>query len=316
MTFNRYIFAFLQLASITVGGNIAFANQSGSAEGNNDEWSAFGYGNGAGTCFDYLGTLGEYCMNSTTGWVQIDADKTLEQQVGCENNANTNSANGNSLQWSLYNNTPFINNGPWYYLINQGIAGYAVAWATGNNGYAYLSQNNYTNSTYAGGPGGYYGSYGYAGVNVSNVAAYGGYFQAAVGCTNSVPANASPAPNSMVAQTSATVTPISFAPKSKHVTMDSVDLEKGKAFLAREYVLQKGKTIKDTRECPVGMHVVGERTWTIQEFPADHQEPKWKERAIVKVNHNKVGATKVKHTMRLTRAKHPTVVQFQIRCSK
>ena len=99
-------------------------------------------------------------------------------------------------------------------------------------------------------------------------------------------------------------------------TIDTVDVKNGKAFRAREYALKKNVTRTDTRICPAGMVRKGKLAYTIQEFPANGKSPRWKDRALVDVQMTPKGRNAGVVSMTLTRAKNPTVVQFQMRCGK
>jgi hypothetical protein len=304
---NRFI-VFCFAGSIILGSGSASADKS-------LNWIYQAYGNGAGTCSLFLGSpLGDFCMMSVTGWIQIGPNETQQQQVGCQNNA---TAEG--LKWSLYNNQPFVNNGPWYYTINIGITGTALGFQVDSQrGRADLFHTDYTGNTFSGGgKGDYYGLYGYSGLKVYNLAAYGGYWQAAIGCLNKqAQRNRGPLLTRVIESASSEDTTGPAINNTGMVTMDSVDNSMGTAFLVRDYSMLMKKMVTDTRECPSGMKLVGKPTWTIQEFTADHQAPQWKDRAIVKVQHKKMSPTQMRTTMRMVRGKHPTVLQFQIPCSK
>jgi hypothetical protein len=300
---NRFI-VFCFAGSIVLGSGSASAEKSWN-------WTYQNYGNGAGTCSQDLfgAALGTYCMMSVTGWIQIGPNQTQEQQVGCQNNATSQ-----GLSWSLYNNKPFVNRSPWYYTINNGVfIGTALGFQVDTQrGRADLDHSQrYTGNTFSGGGSGdYYGIYGYSGLKVYNLAAYGGYWQAAIGCRNK-----DGQPQNLPRASSEDTTGPAIN-NTVMVTMDSVDNSAVTALLVRDYSMIKGKMVTDTRECPAGMKVVGKPTWTIQEFPADHQAPYWADRAIVKVHYKKMTSTQMRTTMRMVRGKHPTVLQFQIPCSK
>ena len=98
--------------------------------------------------------------------------------------------------------------------------------------------------------------------------------------------------------------------------LDRVDTVNGKASLAREYALKTNVTRTDTRTCPAGMVRKGKLAYTVQEFPANRKSPKWKDRARVEVQMTPKGRNAGKVEMTLTRARNPTVVQFQMRCAK
>jgi hypothetical protein len=104
--------------------------------------------------------------------------------------------------------------------------------------------------------------------------------------------------------------------RTRDKKIDSVDKKSGKAFLAREYALKKNVTRTDTRTCPAGMVRKGKLAYTVQEFPANHKAPKWKDRSLVNVTMTPKGKNAGMVSMTLTRAKNPTVVQFQMRCAK
>ena len=89
-----------------------------------------------------------------------------------------------------------------------------------------------------------------------------------------------------------------------------------KASLAREYALKPNVTRTDTRTCPAGMVRKGKLAYTVQEFPANHTSPRWKDRSLVNVTMTPKGNNGGMVSMTLTKAKNPTVVQFQMRCGK
>ena len=291
--------------------------------------------NGSGICSPtFPSELGTYCMQSVTGWIQINAAYTQNQAISCSNNS---AATGEpSLAWST-DGQAYNNAGPWYSLFQASSSdengeddGQAVAWQTGNGGDASLdsevwccagqdSTGSNANQTYGSG-----------GATVSNVGG-NGYWQAALGCTNlagceagwqgggsgncagtssaNVSSNAHSLALEMVSGSSGVV-----PNKQPDRTIDSIDRINGRAFLAREYVLQKGALRTDTRTCPAGMVRHGKLSYTIQEFTADHQAPQWKDRSLVKVVMTPKGRNAAKVAMTLRRGKNPTVFQFQMRC--
>ena len=120
----------------------ALAVGASSASANSYQWGD----NGSGACNSWqsqqqpslVGTeLGTYCMQSVTGWIQINGGASQQQAISCANN---DSASG--LAWSV-DGQPYVNNGPWYDIV---YSGGAVAWQTGNGGDADLSSEAWSGS--------------------------------------------------------------------------------------------------------------------------------------------------------------------------
>lgn len=299
----------------------ALAIGAGSASANSSYWDD----NGSGTCayaqsrWAASGELGTYCMQSVTGWIQINGGASQNQAISCSNNAPGGSP---GLSWSL-DGQAYVNDPEWY---DVGIDGtnplsysYAtfVGWQTGT-GSASLSAETWYGGVNTGNT--TTGSYGSAGASVSNFGG-GGNWQAALACVNAAGVSASGASyaeSERTAQSSerpatqvATATPVRIRDK----TIDTVDVKNGRAFRAREYALKKNVTRTDTRTCPAGMVRKGKLAHTIQEFPANRKAPRWRDRALVDVKLTPKGENAGMVEMTLTRAKHPTVVQFQMRCA-
>ena len=165
---------------------------------------------------------------------------------------------------------------------------------------------------------------GSAGASVTNWGGNGNW-QAALACVNSAGVTASGAGYAESERTSRAMTRMAFpsthaeaaAPvRVRDKKIDTVDTVHGKAFLAREYALKTNVTRTDTRTCPAGMVRKGKLAYTVQEFPANHKAPKWKDRSLVNVTMTPKGNNGGMVAMTLTRAKNPTVVQFQMRCAK
>jgi hypothetical protein len=300
----------------------ALAIGTGSASANSSYWDD----NGSGTCayaqsrWGASGELGTYCMQSVTGWIQINGGATQNQAISCSNNAPGGSP---GLSWSL-DGQAYVNDPEWY---DVGIDGtnplsysYAtfVGWQTGT-GSASLSAETWYDGVNTGNT--TTGSYGSAGASVSNFGGSGNW-QAALACVNAAGVSASGASYAESERTArslerpatrvANATPVRIRDK----TIDTVDVRNGRAFRAREYALKKNVTRTDTRICPAGMVRKGKLAHTIQEFPANRKAPKWKDRALVDVKMTPKGRNAGMVEMTLTRAKHPTVVQFQMRCGK
>ena len=244
-------------------------------------------------------------MQSVTGWISINGGASQQQAVSCANN---DSAAG--LAYSV-DGQSYVDNGPWYTLASvtsaqegcpQGATDYeAVAWQTGDGGDADLSSEGYNYvETIGSNPDAVYGS---GGAGVTNWGGNGGW-QAAVGCLNALPKR-----SFFYRGTKGS------APRARDRTIDSVDKKKGRAFLAREYALKKNVTRTDTRTCPAGLVRRGNLAYTVQEFPANNKFS-WKNRSLVDVKMTTKGKNAGSVTMTLTRAKNPTVVQFQLRCGK
>ena len=98
--------------------------------------------------------------------------------------------------------------------------------------------------------------------------------------------------------------------------IDVVDTVHGKALLTREYALKTNVTRTDTRTCPAGMVRKGTLVHTIQAFPRSHASSKWKDRSLVNVTMTPKGTNAGVVSLTPTKAKNPTVVQFQMRCAK
>jgi hypothetical protein len=296
--------ALLALAALTVGATSASANSY--------QWGD----NGSGACNTWQeyqnpslagAELGTYCMQSVTAWIQINGGASQQQAVSCMNNAPNGSP---GLSYSL-DGQAYVNAGPWYALAlntaqqegnpSGASANEQSAWQTGDGGDASLSSETWLGSTVQGSNSS--ASYGSAGVGVTNWGGNGGW-QAAIACTNGAGGKKG---SDRGARAS--------APRPRDKTIDSVDKAKGKAFLAREYVVKKNVTRTDTRTCPAGMVRKGKLSYTIQELPANNKFS-WKNRSLVDVKMTAKGKNAGSVTMTLTRAKNPTVVQFQMRCVK
>jgi len=288
----------------------AFSVGAASASANSHQWGD----NGSGACNTYqsyqqpsvAGTeLGTYCMQSVTGWITINGGASQQQAISCANN---DSASG--LSWSV-DGQAYVNAGPWYalalntaqqegepegaYVIEQ------VAWQTGNGGDADLTSETWMGPVTQGSNSS--ASYGSGGAGVTNFGGNGGW-QAAIACTNGAIGKRFIHPGTKAS-----------APRAHDRTIDAVDKVKGKAFLAREYAVKKNVTRTDTRTCPAGMVRKGKLSYTVQEFPANNKFS-WKNRSLVDVKLTTKGKNAGSVTMTLTRAKNPTVVQFQLRCGK
>ena len=298
----------------------ALAIGATSASANSNQWGD----NGSQTCYFVESAmpgspdpeLGTYCMQSVTGWIQINSYATQNQQISCSNNDTSS-----GLSWSL-DGQAYDNAGPWYAL------GYAehdlssddydnVGWQTGNGGSAYLSQETWNGGTTTGNTAS--GQYGTGGASVTNLSG-NGYWQTAIACVNAAGASASGQGSfertSRSAERSSVQVAHASAARVRDRKMDIVDKVHRKASLAREYALKKNVTRTDTRTCPAGMVRKGKLAYTVQEFPANHKAPKWKDRSLVNVTMTPKGKNAGMVSMTLTRAKNPTVVQFQMRCAK
>jgi hypothetical protein len=247
-------------------------------------------------------------MMSVTQWIQINAGETQTQNISCANNSTPG-----GLSYSLWDNSPFNNQGPW---MTTTASGYA--WWTGgvaNLTVSYPGFNSLQDSA----------NYQTTGLTVTNwggngnwqlaIPCYNAYLNSALVKKSTELQNAQTLINNVATPAVARDITNLTHPRTEIITADHIDGKYRYALLAREYPLEKGKLVKDIRECPAGMKVVGKPTWTIGVFTADHQAPKWADRSIVKVQHKNVGTTKIAHAMRVTRAKNPTVVQFQIHCA-
>jgi len=306
----------------------ALAIGAGSASANSSNWGD----NGSGTCSTVQSSwtpsqagaeLGIYCMQSVTGWISIGGGASQQQAISCSNNDTSS-----GLSWSVYNNT-YVNDGPWYSLgynsPNTGtdLAWNNVGWSTGDGGDAALSSEAYFGTISPGnGPtstNGSGGTYGVGGAGVSNFGGNGNW-QAAIACVNNAGSlkgvNERPSHAMERIAFPSTQSEDAAPVRIRDKTIDGVDTKSGKAFLAREYALKKNVTRTDTRTCPAGMVRRGKLAYTVQEFPANHKAPKWKDRSLVNVTMTPKGKNAGMVSMTLTRAKNPTVVQFQMRCAK
>jgi hypothetical protein len=286
----------LALGVLTVGAASASANSS--------MWGD----NGSGTCAVIEGDLaqiqsgvelGTYCMQSVTGWIQINEAATQRQAISCANN-DSSSGLSYSTDGQAYDNA-----GPWYSVMSGGGFNPSteepetfVGWQTGDGGHADLSMGIWYGGVTVGSNSS--AQYGSAGATVTNFGG-SGHWQTALACANSAGASAKAA---------------RVRVRVRDRTIDSVNKKKGKAFLAREYAVKKNVTRTDTRSCPAGMVRKGKLSYTVQEFPADNKSPKWKDRSLVDVKLTAKGKNAGSVKITLTRAKNPTVVQFQLRCVK
>lgn len=276
--------------------------------------------NGSGVCLnvDTNVALGTYCMQSVTGWIQINMDATQDQAISCSNNDTTA-----GLSWSD-DGIPYIAAGPWYALVffnyKDDPAGIAVAWQTeAGVGGASLDSEAYVGNISEGSN--INGTYGSAGAKVSNLGR-SGYWQASLGCVNLAGSNAGYGGPEGTTPTIQSVPAVkSVAKKFNDIrdqypdkTIDSVDLALGKAFLAREYTLEKRVRRTDIRTCPTGMIRKGKLAYTIQEFTANHQAPQWIDRARVRVAATGLNKRSAKVAMKLITGDNRTVVQFQMHC--
>jgi len=312
----------LALGALAIGASTASANAS-----SQPPWDD----NGSGTCAyaqsrwgaSASGELGTYCMQSVTGWIQINGGASQNQAISCSNNAPGGSP---GLSWSL-DGQSYVNDPEWYDVAIDGTnpVSYAYAtfagWQTGS-GSASLSGETWYGGVTTGNT--TTGSYGSAGASVTNWGGSGNW-QAALACVNAAGVTASGAGYAESERTSRAMTRMAFpsthaedaAPvRTRDKKIDTVDKVHGKAFLAREYALKTNVTRTDTRICPAGMVRKGKLAYTIQEFPANRKSPRWKDRALVDVKMTPKGRNAGMVEMTLTRAKHPTVVQFQMRCAK
>jgi len=238
--------------------------------------------------------LGTYCMQSVTGWIQINGGASQQQAISCANN---DSASG--LAYSV-DGQPYVDAGPWYALVPADSVP-PIAWQTGDGGDADLSSEAWFGSNTDGSNSS--AVYGSGGAGVTNWGGNGGW-QAALACVNAAGA---------LFEASFGATAASGRVRDR--TIDSVDKVKGKAFLAREYAVKKNVTRTDTRTCPAGMVRKGKLAYTVQEFPANNKFS-WKNRSLVDVKLTSKGKNAGSVKITLTRAKNPTVVQFQLRCVK
>ena len=285
----------LAVAALAVGASSASANSS--------NWGD----NGSGTCTAIEGTwspsqsgaeLGTYCMQSVTGWIQINEAATQNQAISCSNN-DSSSGLSYSTDGQAYDNA-----GPWYSVASNGTNPLTfgpdsyVGWQTGDGGDANLSMGTWYGGVTVGSNSS--AQYGSAGATVTNFGG-SGHWQTALACLNGAGA-------------SKRVFRVQVRVRDR--TIDSANKKKGTAFLAREYVVKKNVTRTDTRSCPAGMVRKGKLSYTVQEFPADNKSPKWKDRSLVDVKMTTKGKNAGSVKITLTRAKNPTVVQFQLRCLK
>ena len=289
----------IALGALAIGATGASANSS--------SWGD----NGSGTCSAAISQsqLGQYCMRSVTGWIQINGGQPQYQAVSSSNNAPGGSP---GLSWSLDGQSYTTENGSvWPQLAAISDQGEFAGWQTGN-GSAYLN-SQIAGSITAGSASSSPPVYGTGQAAVDNLGG-SGYWQAAVACLNAAGASAisnergATRPSVQVAD----ATPVRVRDK----TIDTVDGKNGKAFRAREYALKKNVTRTDTRTCPAGMVRNGKLAYTVQEFPANGESPRWKDRALVDVQLTPKGRNAGSVEMTLTRAKNPTVVQFQMRCAR
>ena len=277
----------------------ALAVGAGSASANSYKWGD----NRSGTCSTWQGfenpsvagaELGTYCMQSVTGWIQIKRAASQQQAISCANN---DSASG--LAYSV-DGQPYVDAGPWYALVNEDSTP-PIGWQTGDGGDADLSSEAwFGSSTWGSNSSAVYGS---EGAGVTNWGGNGGW-QAALACVNAAGA-----------QFQASTKAARVRVRVRDRTIDSVDKVKGRAFLAREYAVKKNVTRTDTRICPAGMVRKGKLSYTVQEFPANNKFS-WKNRSLVDVKLTTKGKNAGSVKITLTRAKNPTVVQFQMRCVK
>lgn len=289
----------LALGALAIGATGASANSS--------SWGD----NGSGTCSAALSQsqLGQYCMQSVTGWISINEAQSQYQNVSCYNNAPGGSP---GLSWSLDGQGYTTENGSvWPQLAAISDQGEFAGWQTGN-GSAYLD-SLIAGSITAGSASASPPVYGSGQAAVDNLGG-GGYWQAAVACLNAAGVGAMPNERGAFAPSTrmANAAPVRIRGKK----VDIVDAVNGRASLAREYVLKKNVTRTDTRTCPAGMVRKGALSYTVQEFPANRKSPRWKDRSLVDVQMTPEGKNAGRVEMTLTRAKNPTVVQFQMRCAK
>ena len=305
----------------------ALAVGASSASANSDDWGD----NGSGTCNTVQGSwtpsqagaeLGTYCMQSVTGWIQINEAATQNQAISCSNN---DSASG--LSYST-DGQGYVSDAPWPALASGDDGGQTynnVGWQTGDGGDAYLSGGEWQGGTTTGDI--ETDVYGSGGAAVTNFGGSGGW-QAAIACVNRNGGEAQSSGSGGQVPVTARRTLRPFGPPFADVakasarvrvrdrTIDSADKKKGTAFLAREYVVKKNVTRTDKRTCPVGMVRKGKLSYTVQEFPADNKSPIWKDRSLVDVKMTAKGKNAGSVKMTLKRAKNPTVVQIQLRCGK
>jgi len=304
----------------------ALAVGASSASANSNAWGD----NGSGTCSAYYATLewtaadpelGTYCMQSVTGWISINGGASQQQAISCSNNAPGGSP---GLSYSL-DGQAYVNNPQWYAVAvieasGSTQPGVFAGWQTGDGGDADLSSELWDTFPNLGNAS--TNTYGSAGAGVTNWGGNGNW-QAALACLNvggtQMPCSGTSCP--LYPKKFSTVKGIlgraSAAPvRIRDKKIDAIDRAKGRAFLAQEYALKKGVTRTDTRSCPAGMVRRGKLSYTVQEFPADNKSPKWKDRSLVDVKMTTKGKNAGSVTMTLTRAKNPTVVQFQLRCGK
>ena len=287
----------LALGAIAIGASSASANSS--------SWGD----NGSGTCSAALSQsqLGQYCMQSVTGWIQINGGQPQYQAVSCYNNAPGGSP---GLSWSLDGQSYTTENGSvWPQLAAISDQAEFAGWQTGN-GSAYLD-SQIAGSTTAGSASSSPPVYGTGEAAVDNLGG-SGYWQAAVACLNAAGVGA--IPNERAAAAPATQVAHAAPVRIRDKKLDTVDTVNGRASLAREYALKKNVTRTDTRTCPAGMVRKGKLSYTVQEFPANGNSPRWRSRSLVDVQLTPKGRNAGSVEMTLTKAKNPTVVQFQMRC--
>jgi hypothetical protein len=317
---NRAALAAVPLALAVLAMGAASASANSSQGGGSSDGAAWG-DNGSGTCDAAQSSwspsqagveLGVYCMQSVTGWIQINEAATQNQAISCYNNAPGGSP---GLSWSL-DGQAYVNSPPWNMLAISGTKNTAsgggqynvTAWQTGDGGDADLTGGNWPDADPTGNVDGAYGS---GGATVTNWGGNGNW-QAAVACVNNAGADISASSARLRRGIGAAAAPVRIADKK----IDSINKAKGRAFMAREYALKKNVTRTDTRSCPAGMVRRGKLEYTVQEFPADRKAPKWKNRSLVDVKMTAKGTNAGSVKMTLKRAKNPTVVQFQLRCGK
>lgn len=275
--------------------------------------------------------LGTYCMMAVTGWIQIYPQQTQVQAISCASNAPGASP---GLSWSVYNNTiddTQANGMPWYQLANGPVkaspgspadtTANVTGWQTATK--PALATLPYPNPITFGSVA--TGTYGSGGIKVQNPYMSGGpvAWQGAIACVNSAgaalqgayqserPPRAAAAPRG-----ERQVTLPLRAPRIADLVIDAVDSSRGRAFLAKQYALRKNVTRTATRTCPAGMVRTGRLAYTVQQFPADRRAPKPKDFSVVDVQLAPKGRNAGVVSMTLTKAKNPTVVQFQMHCAR
>lgn len=158
-------------------------------------------------------------------------------------------------------------------------------------------------------------TYGSGGAGVTNWDGNGDW-QAALACVNAAGLTWSKG-GSTAAEHPMSVTLPARGPFQVHgKIIDVVDTVHPTASLAREYALKTNVTRTDTRTCPAGMVRKGKLADTVREFSSSPASPKWKNRSRVSVTMTPKGKNAGVVSLTLTKAKNPTVVQFQMRCAK